>query len=240
MTTVAKTCLAFSLVIPVFSGCGVQLGEPPIKGSGVSKTESRSVAEFNEVDVSHAIKLDLEVGPAASLEIIADDNILPHVKTEVSGKTLKVRINRSMNTSLGVKVKATTPRLESLDGSGASTIAISGVDAGNFRLDLSGASSCKMSGKSDEMKVSLSGASRCTMTGSVGQMTIDCSGASQFSAGDVTAHSVKANLSGASTANVAVSDELLVTASGASKLRYVGTPEILKKDVSGASTVEPN
>jgi hypothetical protein len=207
--------IAACLLPLILSGCMAQ-----VRGSGVPKTEKRDVADFTEVEVSGAVQLDLTVGPATSLEVTADDNIVPHVVTDVKGGRLKVYVDASTSTSLGVKVKATAPALNAFDGSGATKTTLTGVKGKQFKLDLSGAS-------------------KCTLTGEADRLTVDCSGASNVDAAGLTAQAVDATVSGASTAEVRATKELKAEASGASTVRYVGSPDKLEKHASGASTIAP-
>jgi hypothetical protein len=231
----APTCLAAFFLAPILAGC--HLDQIPIKGSGVAKTETRKLSHFEEVEVRNAIQLELTVGPATSFEITTDDNLLPHVKTEVVGKQLRIFTDRSTTTNLGMKVKVTTPTLKALDGSGATAITVTGAKAEKFSVDLSGASKCELAVKADALTLQLSGASNCKITGDVSWLKLECSGASKAVTDQVAAKTVEADLSGASSAEIRATDELTVKASGASSLRYAGSPETVTKDVHGASTV---
>jgi hypothetical protein len=215
------------------------LAQPQIQGSGVAKTEARTVADFTDVDVNTAIHLELAVGAATSLVVTADDNILPHIITEVAGGTLKIHIDASTSTRLGVKVKATTPALNAFQGSGATTTALAGVEADQFKLGLSGASTCTLTGKAKRLDLTLAGASRCILNGDADRLTLDCSGASRVNAAGFTARAVEATLAGASSAEVEATQELTAKAAGASALRYAGSPAQVRQEASGASTIAP-
>ena len=76
----------------VLAGCDIASG-PSLRGSGVAKTETRAVGDFSEIEVANAIRLDATVGPATSLVLTTDDNILPHVKTVVSGERLRIYVD---------------------------------------------------------------------------------------------------------------------------------------------------
>jgi len=191
-----------------------------IQGSGVAKTEARTVADFTELDVGAAINVELAVGPATKLEITADDNLLSHVKTELVGDRLKISMDGSTSSKLGIKVKASTPALKAYQGSGATTAAVAGI-------------------KVEQFKLKLSGASKCTLRGEATTFSVDCSGASNAETSALTAKTVKVEASGASTVTVQATEELIADASGASTIRYSGTPVKVKKDASGASTIAP-
>ena len=136
-------------------------------------------------------------------------------------------------------MKATAPALQGLAASGAATTTIVGIEANRFQLDLSGASSCHLTGNADLFEMTLNGASRATIVGEAKQLKAGCSGASQLDAKSLTVEKATVELSGASTGHVNVTKELSAEASGASTLRYAGQPAELDKRVSGASTIAP-
>src|SRR5262249_6542991 len=152
-------------------GCNGTIG-PSLRGSGVAKTETRPTDAFTEIDVSNAIQFDFKIGPARDLEIIADDNLLPHVKTEVSGNRLTIYVDGSYSSDLGVKVRATAPTLSALTGSGASRITLGDITTDKFQLTLSGASDCQSNLQADSVEMVVSGASRVAIGGTAKKFTV--------------------------------------------------------------------
>lgn len=209
---------------------------PPLVGSGTAATEERKVSEFAEISVSSAIKLDVNIGPAAAIAVTADDNLLPHVITEVTSDRLKIYVDQGYKSKLGVHVQMAAPELKGLRGSGAAKIKITNASGERFRLGLSGASECKWKGEVDALAMKLDGGSNAAVSGTAGRLEMNCSGAAKVDARELAVKTAKISLSGASNAQVNVSDELNVTASGASTLTYAGEPTVTKK-VSGASHV---
>jgi hypothetical protein len=228
--------LTVCLLAVLLPGCNIVIG-PSLRGSGVAKTESREVGGFSEIEVGNAIQLDVVVGEPAEVTVSADDNILPLVKTVLAGDRLKIYVDESFSTDLGVQVKITTPELKALEGSGASRITAGRITGDAFSLGLSGASTCDLASDAEALEVTLSGASRSSLVGVTQQLTIECSGASHVDATKLTADKVHAEVSGASSARVFANQELAATASGASNVRYAGNPAKVAQDVSGASTV---
>ncbi|MBI3831955.1 MAG: DUF2807 domain-containing protein, partial [Planctomycetes bacterium] len=154
--------------------------------------------------------------------------------------------------------RAMTPAVKAVDASGACTATLTGVHGKQFRLGLSGASSCALSGNADRMDVRLSGASTCTVTGSgdrvdlrlsgaskctlsghAENLAVECSGASRLLAAGLKAQSVKTKVSGASRVEVTALQDLNARASGASTVRYAGAPAMLQQRASGGSTIGP-
>ena len=242
-----------SLLAIALAGCDITVG-PSLRGSGVAKTETREVAPFSEIEVGSAIRLDATIGPANSLVVTSDDNILPHVTTVVADDRLKVYVDTSYSTELGVEVKVTVPALRSLHGSGASQTTLAGLAEDQFHLDLSGASGCQLTGEADLMNVQLSGASHGTIAGSAKRLTVECSGASHLDAAGleaerddaskmtlsgITGEHFRLDLSGASGCRLTGDADLIeLTLSGASHGMIAGTSKRLTVNCSGASHLD--
>jgi hypothetical protein len=210
--------LALLAAALALGGCTFSVGGLGVKGSGVAKTETRDVSGFEQIDVSAAIRLECSAGKETAVEVTTDDNLLPLVRTEVKGDTLHVSLDEGVSTTLGITVKVTAPRLKGVTLSGASVAVLTGLDEKALRLSASGASNVTASGTADRLE-------------------IDCSGASGVHAKGLAAQAVVADVSGASTAEVHAVKELQATASGASKVRYEGSPAKVKQNSSGASSI---
>jgi hypothetical protein len=190
-------------------------------GSGQLATESRPVQGFTGVVVSGAGRVIIEQTGVESLQVTAEDNILPFVVTEVQGDWLLLGFQAgvSVNTNRGVEYRVTVAELSEIEASGASRVEVLHVDTGELTASLSGASSYSAVGVADDHRIDLVGASRCE-------------------AGDLVSREVTANLSGASYGLVRVQDRLEASASGASILEYIGHPTV-EASVSGGSVVRP-
>jgi hypothetical protein len=215
-----KLAVIFALVLSLtfITGChGLHFGKG-VAGSGVRKTEKRIVAEFKGVDVGGAYDVEVVAQQERSIEIEGDDNILPLIKTEVKSGTLHVYSDKSFNVKQPIKLKITTPDVQSIDLSGASTARITNI-------------------KNDRLEIDVSGASTVIIKGETQILKIDSSGASKIDADNLKARAVNVSVSGAGTANVYATEELTADASGASTIIYSGEPKIVNKNDSGASSI---
>jgi len=189
-----------------------------VKGSGNIQTEQREVSEFSSVKVGGAIVVEITAQKDYSLEVEGDDNILPLIKTEFDGDTLKISSEKGYSTSNPIKVKISAPNIDDLDLSGASKVSIVNLD-------------------NDSLNVDTSGASKISCEGKTKNLTIDMSGASHFDSEKLSAESVSVDASGASKATVSVKDSLKADLSGASKVVYYGNPTNFENKTSGASSI---
>jgi hypothetical protein len=206
------------LIISLFASCSLN-NMGGIKGSGNVKTETRNVSGFKEIKAENAVNLEITVQKDFALTVEADDNLLEHVKTEVSGGTLKISTVDNISLKNKINIKISLPELTNLDVSGASTAKISNV-------------------KTDSLKTNASGASKIKVDGEVKSFEATASGASGIDAEGLKTENAKADASGASSITVSPTGDLDAEASGASTVIYTGEPKNIKQNASGASSIK--
>jgi hypothetical protein len=189
-----------------------------VSGSGNVSTEHRGVAGFNSVEVSGVFQVEIVSGKEYSVEVQADDNVLPLIETNVSGSTLHIDLREKASPSSTMIVRITAPSIERVDTTGAANVTASGISNDSFTINTTGASKVNLGGETAKLDIKVTGAS-----------VID---AEQLNA---VAANIKA--SGASKINVSVSGELHTDASGASRIVYSGDPKTVDNRTSGASSI---
>lgn len=197
----------------------ITTGAPLIVGSGVSATEIRALADFSAVSVSAPFRVELVPGGAPGLELTADDNVLPLVRSEVRDGRLFLGFTRptSLTRTREILCRATLGELREAEASGAAVLELRAI-------------------ATERLVVRLSGASLGSGSGTVGGLTLDVSGASRWSAPSLRASSAEATVSGASFVLQRVVESLRAEVSGASTLEYLGDPAVVS-NVSGVSVV---
>ncbi len=188
-----------------------------VRGSGVRKTEQRDLSTFNAIETSGVFDVEVNCQKPATLEIEADDNILPLVQTDVRGGVLYVSTTKSFSSSGGIKLRITVPDLASVKSTGAGKFNISGVKNDKFEIRSTGAATMVASGQSKSVKISSTGAGK-------------------IDAHELRASDADVSVTGAAAVDVYATDELDVNVSGAGRVTYSGNPKVNKK-VSGAGQV---
>ena len=190
-----------------------------VTGPGELVTESRPVEGFTAVSVSGAGHLIIEQTGVESLVITAEENLLPHIRSEVVDDVLRLGFAPGISVSgtREVVYRLTVRDLTGIEASGASRVEAHGLHTTQLASVFSGASSFDASGSADAHVIVLSGASRAE-------------------APDLRSRVVTATVSGASFGVLRVSGSLVATASGGSTLEYYGSP-VLVTNVSGGSVI---
>ena len=189
-----------------------------VHGSGNAATEKRAVSGFKAVDVGGVFQVEITAQKDFSVEVEADDNLLPLIKTEVDGGTLRIESESRLSPSAPIRIRISAPDIDNLEVSGAASVAVNDLKNTNLSVDSSGASKISISGETSKLM-------------------IDVSGATKVDAENLKAENATIDASGASKVSVNVSGELRADASGASKIVYTGTPANLVTKKSGASSI---
>src|SRR5262245_121595 len=105
------TSLSMALVIGL-AGCDLSSATGRSKGSGIMKTEKRSVAPFDSVEVSCHGSIQVRTQGQEGLEISGDDNIIPLITTEVNNGILHIRSSKEYTSRDKLVIVVTAPDLK--------------------------------------------------------------------------------------------------------------------------------
>jgi hypothetical protein len=213
-----------------------------IKGSGKVIQQSRPVSGFNAVVVSGIGELSAVQGNTESLTVEAEDNIAPALETEVKDDCLYIRIKRDTNIqpTKPIRYSLTTRTLNRVGISGAVKANFGKLESDSLKLSASGASKAAFDGvRGNELTADLSGASSVSIAGDVQSQKLNLSGAAHYAGDTFSCKTADIEASGASHADIQVSNALTVRASGASSVRYKGSPHVTRS-TSGAASVQSN
>ncbi len=208
--------LAVVIATLFLTGCDIKF--QGIQGSGVSKSETRTVAEFDQIEIDGVGTVNITFGETPSLQVTFDDNLLQYIKTEVVGETLKISLTESTSSSSGPTFDIVMNKINSVEIDGAAKVNLLDAKLDNFELRVDGA---------------------CTFVadGVAESLDIDMSGAGRIDANELKAKSVKISISGAAKADVYASETLDADISGAGRVNCLGNPKGGTRDVSGAGRI---
>jgi hypothetical protein len=188
-------------------------------GAGIS--ERRGVDAFHSIDLHGAAEVDVEVGPASSVELVADADILKSITTGVRNGMLVIESRPGwhwLGDSGGVRMHITLPVLNALAMNGAGNVTIHGIHGQAVSIALQGAGNLVATGKTAAMNARLNGA---------GNMDL-----SQLTAGDAT---LAVNGAGNLVANVTGS--LQAEVNGVGSIIYAGKPRQVESNVNGVGRI---
>ena len=229
---ILKTVLAITVFSILTSCCNEDPG--PIQETH----KDYALVDFDRLEMGSAFNIEVEQGNAFSVRAKGDRRNIDDLNVYKNGNTLVVEFDDDANRHHDTYISITMPSLKGVNFSGASVSKIRGFESeDDLDFYLSGASISQLDVNYREVDLVVAGASSLVLFGSGDQFHAEISGASTFKAFDYPVREAMIDISGASEGKVAVTDELKVTAGGASSVLYRGNPSVVS-NISGASTVQ--
>ncbi|HEY4270954.1 MAG TPA: DUF2807 domain-containing protein [Candidatus Udaeobacter sp.] len=209
------------ILIVLLAGCVVLVVGchlPGIRGNGHIKTEERPIGAFANVDAGGMFEIEWQNGSPA-LRITTDENLLPYIENDVSGDTLRLRIREHVFwPTHGIKVAISSPTRKGAKIRGAVKLTANKLSGPVFALESQGASEVSLDGEVD-------------------RLLVDMTGASQLVANGLQTKTAEISTTGAGDADIAVSETLKVSITGAGKVSYSGNPATIQKNITGAGSI---
>lgn len=210
-----------------------------ISGTGPVQTETRGAAGFNGIDLQINADVEITIGDQYFVEVSAQQNLLPIIKTEVIDGALQIRCDENIRNSDGIRVKVTLPALDEilLGGSGKITV-MNAIRAEKMEISVAGSGDViVLQADFEKLSNSIAGSGSIELGGKVNTMNVDISGSGDVKAKSLTANSLTVSISGSGTVTADVTTNLDASISGSGDVFYSGTPSV-ESSVSGSGTVK--
>lgn len=209
------------------------------KGSGKIKTETRKTGEFTKLEISGGFNVTLKQDSSQSLTINADDNLLEYIQTDVSGSTLEIKNKRNICGSNEITLVVGVRNLEALKASGGIEVKSDGrINTKDLEMQLAGATKIELDLSATNVRAKGSGATELDLRGQAASADVRLTGSGKINALDFVVGRYNLETTGASECNINVLNELNVHSTGASEVKYRGTPSTVNTDKTGAASVK--
>ncbi len=173
-----------------------------VQGDGKNVVENRQVATLDGLDVNGPMQVEVRVGQQTSLQLEGDSNILPLIRTDASGGTLRVWIEGSVRTSNPIRITYSTPVLRQLSANGSGSMSVSGLNGAPLELSLNGSRSVRLSGKVAQLDARLNGSGGLNASGlDSGSTVVRQNGSGRLELGRINGESLNLDLGGSGGAN---------------------------------------
>jgi Putative auto-transporter adhesin, head GIN domain len=211
------TSLSIALAVGL-AGCNLISATDRVKGSGIMKTEKRSLAPFDSLEVSCNGSIQAHTQGQEGLEISGDDNIIPLITTEVNNGILYIRSSKEYNSRDKLVINVSAPDLKKFVFSGAGKANLSNV-------------------KNDRVEIALTGAGSLTASGETKEADITLSGAGSVDTKNLHAVNAKVNSTGIGSVEIYVTGQLDAKTSGIGEINYYGSPKIVNRQAGGIGKI---
>jgi hypothetical protein len=208
------------------------------------KTETRQVSNFNGIKVSTGIDLYITMGASEEVKIVADDEIIDDLITEVKDGTLRIymkQTNNWFNWNSGNQTRkayVTVNALKSIDASSGSDVKSENTLKGEeLKVNASSGSDVEIDVYYKNVWLDTSSGSNAKLSGKTKNFKAEASSGSDIKAQDLESSICRVSVSSGSDATVNVTDELYAKASSGADVMYYGNPQVKDIDESSGGDV---
>lgn len=192
-----------------------------VEGNGMPARDSRAVGAAQGLEVGGGMVVDVRVGLAPSLTVEADGNLLPLIRTETSGDTLRITSEKPLRSRNPIHIAYTVPRLSELRTSGSGRVSVAGLNGAPLTVRKNGSGVTELSGRVARLEVQANG------SGSVEADALEAGSARLHAAG--SGHVTIGRISG---------DYAEIDLTGSGRVRASGAVRSLTVRVNGSGSAD--
>lgn len=213
-----------------------------VKGSGNLATETRTVGSFNAIQLDGSGKLVITQGDTPALQIEAEDNILPDLKSTVSGDTLILGFQdrfwqKTLLPTESITYSLIVTDLNAITFNGAGNLDMNLLDTDSLSITVNGAGQVDITNlTANSLVVQINGTGKVEISGEVTNQVIGIDGAGTVQNGNLKSSQTTITANGLGVATVWATDTLEVTFNGGGTLKYYGEPA-LTQNINGAADI---
>jgi hypothetical protein len=209
-----------------------------VYGNGNLVTEERHADSFDRLKVSSGIDVIITQGEKESIQVVADENLLEYIKTEIYDNTLKIYTDANIRHAKSKEVHLVYKKLREIDISSAGDVeGTNRMKTDDLDIDLSSAGDLSLDVEAIKITCNISSAGDAHLSGTVDELDADLSSAGDLNASDLVARKAHVNSSSAGNARICATEEVDLTASSAGDIYYKGDPKTININKSSAGSI---
>jgi hypothetical protein len=235
-STICLSICAFVIGCIVLNGEG--FGAERIYGSGTVISEEREVPVFDQIHLKGSGKVILTRAAGPGVRVKTDDNIMPHILTEVeNGKLVISHEKKNLRpTVLTIYISAANLAGVSISGSGDIT-GNEEFNSDRFYADIAGSGDISVSVSAERLESNISGSGSIYLSGSTNFYNATITGSGDVDAFELRARDSSVVITGSGNCRVNVSELLRTKITGSGDVLYKGHPRI-SKNITGSGKVK--
>ena len=192
-----------------------------IQGSGNIISESRELNNFTSITLLGSIDVNIKTSESNNCVVVADDNLIPYIKTEVVNNKLNISLNESYSSEEKLVVNINTPNYDEVSLSGSGNINI---------LDF----------KNNNLSLNISGSGNITGNGEVEILVVKINGSGNLMSKEIKSKSATITINGSGDGEVFAGDSISAKINGSGNIKYFGNPENVDSIINGSGDIISN
>ncbi|PVD53244.1 DUF2807 domain-containing protein [Terrimonas sp.] len=212
-----------------------------VHGNGNETTESRNPGSFKRIQLMGSMDVEIKKGDERSVEINAEENLLPYIETKVEGDKLIVKFSDDVNIDADkdIIVKVTTPALTEASVMGSGDISGDGKFESDDKIEINvlGSGNVKMELDAPAIEAKVTGSGDIDIAGNTKDATYNTMGSGNIKASDLKAENTEAKTMGSGNIRAFASVKLKATIMGSGDISYKGGGAVTS-NVHGSGAVK--
>ncbi len=220
-------------------GAAVALTVATTAWAGGTAEEMRDVSGFTEVALKGSMDVDVTVGKMHSVRVVADDDVIEHIETEVSNGRLNIKLDDHRHHNIKkMHVYVTVPELEAAAIYGSGDMKVSGTVDGDFEFDIYGSGDAHIEDlKASNLDLSIKGSGDLVIEGSCDELDVSIKGSGNVEGRDLKCKDVEASIMGSGDVAIHASERIDATVKGSGDIDVYGGPDKVRTSVRGSGDI---
>lgn len=211
-----------------------------IHGDGNQTTQTRDAGSFKRIQLMGSMNVEVKKGSERSIEVSADENLLPYILTKLEGDKLVIRFSDdvNINTDDNILIKLTTPTLLETSVMGSGDINGNGKFLSDDKIELNvlGSGNIKMDIDAPSVEAKITGSGNIILDGNTKEAQYGTMGSGNIEAQNLKAETTEAKTTGSGDIKAFASIKLKATITGSGSIAYKGGAEV-SSTVHGSGSV---
>jgi len=221
------------------TSCYFESWDSGVEGNGNVTEEIRDLDGFTGLHISSGIDVYMSQDSRYSVKVVADENLMDIIKTEIKGGILEVGVEKpGIRRAKSKKVTVSLPELDRLKISSAGDcIGETPFNCKDLDINISSAGDLMLEVYADRIKLNISSSGDAKLSGEVNDFDASLSSAGDLEAYDLIAKKAKVSVSSAGNARVYATEELNMSTSSAGNIYYRGDAKVVRSSTSSAGNI---
>lgn len=233
-----KRILVLPFLLLLVHSC---INRETVHGNGNETTESRNPGSFKRIQLMGSMDVEIKKGDERSVEINAEENLLPYIETKVEGDKLIVKFSDDVNIDADkdIIVKVTTPALTEASVMGSGDISGDGKFESDDKIEINvlGSGNVKMELDAPAIEAKVTGSGDIDISGNTKDATYNTMGSGNIKASNLKAENTEAKTMGSGNIRAFASVKLKATIMGSGDISYKGGGAVTS-NVHGSGAVK--
>jgi disulfide oxidoreductase YuzD len=205
-----------------------------IVGNGNLKTKDVNIVPKSKLKAKGSIDIQVVQAAESSIQIQADENILPFIVVENNedGETVvKTKSGYSLSTNNVILVTYTSPNVESITIAGSGNIVTQNKinNSTEFKVSIAGSGNATINVHSPKVVAKIAGSGNINSSGETRDLQVTISGNGDYKGENLMAENATVKISGSGNVRLHADATLNVNISGSGDVYYRGNPTITEK-----------